>query len=317
MSSLTEDAITFGKYKDLTLTEMLRDRKYCAWLVQQDWFENQYAFLYNRVLEYNPREYFVTHEHLVIEDNLDLTVEEFFESYEYFNLTPLEDLEIELSREEMLCYEYYLGMIDLLKNKIVPGTANPYDIKAPTSWLKKFEKKYGIPRETFKEFIGAYELPNLPYIVEDIKKAGGIEYKGARSYLIAKENSLKQEAFWEDKLKEKYGEDVGNQFAFRGCVFDAICITNKVLYEMKINISDFSEEQHKRYVTTLGTSYNMLYLIGTDCVINMKKQKVYTSNLGKYYAYILKIPSLKNPSKFDKVVETYSVKEVRDVLKYI
>ncbi|MBZ5782277.1 hypothetical protein, partial [Klebsiella aerogenes] len=77
------------------------------------------------------------------------------------------------------------------------GKINPFDIKAPSSWLKDFEKKTELNRDVFKEFLASYSLPNIPYIIEDIKKVGGIEYKGAKSFIIAKNNSLKQEEFWE------------------------------------------------------------------------------------------------------------------------
>ena len=43
--------------------------------------------------------------------------------------------------------------------------------------------------------------------LERVKKEGGIEYKGARSFIIAKDRSLKQEGWWEEILKSKYGEE--------------------------------------------------------------------------------------------------------------
>jgi hypothetical protein len=318
---LTCDTITFGKYKDLTLSEMLRDRKYCGWLVQQEWFEQQYEFLYNRVLEHCPREYFVNLEHLAIEDNLDLTFEEFLESYEFFNLIKPQDLKIDLADEEKLSYSYYLGMIDSLRQRMLrrqqKGEPNVYDIKAPNGWLKKLEKLHDIPRAKFKEFLMAHDLPNIPYIIQDIKQMGGLVYNGARSYLIAKERSVAQELFWEEKLKEKYGEDVGTQFKYNHCIFDMINIGSRTLYECKLGLKDFNEDQHRKYLVTLGTRYTIIYLIGTDCVINMNDQKLYTTELGKYYAYILKIPKLKKPSKFDTILKDYEVEEVNDILVYI
>ncbi len=32
---------------------MLRDRKYCAWLLEQDWFRIQYHFLFERIEKYD------------------------------------------------------------------------------------------------------------------------------------------------------------------------------------------------------------------------------------------------------------------------
>ena len=65
---LTENDITFGKYKDLTLTELLKDREYCGWLLKQDWFERQYEYLYNRVKMYVPIDFFVTPKALIWEE---------------------------------------------------------------------------------------------------------------------------------------------------------------------------------------------------------------------------------------------------------
>lgn len=97
------------------------------------------------------------------------------------------------------CYIFYLSTINDLKEKIIDKMidcdSNPYDIKAPTKWLQKFEKETSLSRDDFKEFINSYELPNITMIIEDIKKQGGIEYKGGKSFLIAKKNSENQENF--------------------------------------------------------------------------------------------------------------------------
>lgn len=312
-TSLTENSLTFGKFKGLTLNEMLRDRAYCKWLLCQDWFEKQYPYLYNRVTDYSPREFFLTTETLSIEDNLDLSVDEFFISYEWFNLVSLDELEISLTETEKTCYAFYLEMIEMLKNKILKrfedGESNVFDIKAPTGWLKRFEKDKGLPRETLKEFLEAYELRTISHVVENIKQMGGLQYNGRKAFLIAKANSLKQEAWWEEKLKAKYGEDIGTQFSFKGCQFDAICIRKKILYEMKLGLKDYDEKQHKKYLATLGTSYIMVFLIGLDAIVNLKDAKIYTTNLGKYYAYILGIPG-KKKTLLDEIIENFEVVEI-------
>ena len=56
---LTSDSITFGKYKGFTLGHVLKDRGYCSWLLEQDWFQNGYEYLYNRIKEYKPLVYFL------------------------------------------------------------------------------------------------------------------------------------------------------------------------------------------------------------------------------------------------------------------
>ena len=50
--------ITFGKYKDKDLTDLLKDRKYCAWLIEQDWFKESYEYLYNSLIKYDPKKFF-------------------------------------------------------------------------------------------------------------------------------------------------------------------------------------------------------------------------------------------------------------------
>ena len=58
-TSLEKTSITFGKYKGTTLSRVLRDQDYCKWLLEQEWFQSNYEFLYNRVKEYKPESYFL------------------------------------------------------------------------------------------------------------------------------------------------------------------------------------------------------------------------------------------------------------------
>jgi hypothetical protein len=313
-SVLNEDSITFGKYKDLTLNEMLRDRKYCEWLLEQDWFPKQYEYLYNRVKSHNPRNFFVTKPYYEIK--LGSSVEDFVNNYQYFHLCPFKDLKVTLTTNEETCYKFYLKTIESLVCKIIANEEkgiNPFDIKAPTSWLKNFEEKYALPRDIFKEFLNAYDLPNVPYIVEDIKKVGGIEYKGAKSFLIAKEKSLIQEKFWETILKSRHAEDIGTQYKFQNCFFDFIHIKTNTLYECKLGMKDFNEDQHNKYLTATCGCFSIVYLIGQDCIIDLKDQIIYTTNPDQYAGYFL---SLKNPSKFDDLVKHFPIIEINRVEDY-
>ena len=246
-SELTEETITFGKYKSKKLSLVLKDREYCKWLIQQDWFKSNYEYLYNRVKEYNPSSYFLKQ----IQNDSN-----FLNSYRYFHLVPLEDIKIDLTEDEKKCYIFYIEILDILKQKIVSriesSEENPYAITAPVNWLKLFEKKYEISRNLFKDFIKSYDLPNITTIVEDIKKQGGIDYKGAKSFIIAKENSLKQEKWWEVILKKKYGEELGTQFKYESCIFDFLNIGTNTIFECKLSLKDFNDEQHKKYKLTLG-----------------------------------------------------------------
>jgi hypothetical protein len=207
-------------------------------------------------------------------------------------------------------------MIDDLRNKIYDRMENEeenaYDIKAPTNWLKHFEKTCGIPRGEFKIFLSAYELPNIPYIVERIKEEGGLEYKGAKSFLIAKERSEEQEKWWEGVLKDRYGEELGAQFKYQNCIFDFLNISTNTIFECKLGLKDFCDEQYRKYKLSLG-EYRIIYLIGRDGVINMEKKEIYTTNKGYYDEYLVHIPLMKEPSYLDKLIEEFSVIEVEDV----
>jgi hypothetical protein len=302
--SLTKDTITFGKYKDLTLVDMLRDRKYCSWLLLQPWFKDSYEYLYNSVKAHNPEKYFLT---------TTLNKEKFLETYPYFYLKKLKDLELTLTEDEKKCYSFYLETVQNLKDKIMGNIdtgENPYQIKAPTSWLKNFEKQSGLNRDIFKEFISAYNLPNITKIVEDIKTEGGISYKGAKSYIIAKEKSKNQEKFWEDILKTKYGEDIGVQYKFNNCFFDFIRISNKILYECKLGFKDYNKKQHNKYLSILG-NFNLIYLIDRDCIVDISKKQIYTTDRDKYV--FMDYPD----NDLTQIIQKFKIVEVKDIKDYL
>jgi hypothetical protein len=302
--------ITVGKYKGKYLKDLLRDRKYCEWLLQQDWFKESYEFLYNKIKEFDPKPYFIKKE------NKEEEIKDFINEYKYFNLIPIEHLEIELSNSEKLCYSFYLKTIDDLKNKIeVRKTRkdnNIYDITAPSKWLQNFEKETLLSRDDFKEFINAYELPNITTIVEEIKKFGGLEYKGSQSYNIAKKRSSEQELYWEEILKTKYKDELGTQFKYENCIFDFIHIPTNKIFECKLNLKDFDEKQFNKYQLTLD-KYNIVFLIGYDCVIDIDMETIYTTNIKDYILYQCNIPLLKNPSKFDDIIFDYDICEIENI----
>lgn len=301
---LSTETITFGKYKNGTLNEILKDRSYCSWLLKQDWFLNNYEYLYNRVKNYNPIDNFVK----PVEKDSPI----FLETYKYFRLIPLEDLKLELTEEEKKCYCFYLKTIQDLKNKIINNSdSNKYNIKAPVKWLQNFEKETLLDRTVFKTFIDSYDLPNITYIVEDIKKEGGIEYKGAQSFLIAKKLSLEQESFWEQLLKQKYGELIGTQFQYENCIFDFINISTNTIYECKLGIKDWNEKQHSKYLVTLN-KYKIMYLISYDCIINIEKSTIYTLNKEKYEKYLANIPIIKS-TNFDKIIEHFKIISIENL----
>lgn len=304
---LQQDVITFGKYKNNTLDCILKDRSYCTWLLKQDWFRNNYEYLYNRVQEYEPLTYFLKKP----EDTGD-----FVDRYQFFNLKCVNDIEIKLTEEDKNCYNYYLKMVDELKKKIQDkvnkNEDNVYDIKAPCKWLKRFEDETGLKRDDFKIFITSYELPNIPYIVERIKKEGGIEYKGAQSFNIAKKRSLDQESYWEGILKKKYGEDLGAQFKYNNCIFDFINISTNTVFECKLGLKDFDLSQYKKYRIALE-KFRIVYIIGKDAVINMEENVIYTVDDEKYISYQVGIISGKYTGLFNEEIKQYMIVHVDDL----
>jgi hypothetical protein len=303
-----QDSITFGKYNGLKLNAVLRDRSYCNWLLEQEWFQTNYEYLYNRVRGYDPKIYFLN---AGAGDQTD-----FIDSYPYFNLTPIEQLEIELHVVDMACYGYYLEMLNRIRQQVYERMENeednPYNIKAPTRWLQLFESRHGIPRGEFKEFLNAYELPNIPYIIERIKKEGGIEYKGAQSFKIAKARSEAQEKWWEVVLKEKYGENLGTQFKYKDCVFDFVNIPTQTIFECKLGVKDFDEQQHHKYRVALE-EFRIIYLIGRDAVIDIEKERVYTSDPEKYGVYMSRIPAMKTANYLDHIITEFELVSVQDL----
>jgi len=286
---LDENSITFGKYKGLTLKELLRDRKYCKWLLEQKWFQQQYEFLYNKIKQHKPETYFIPEKFLSQQ-----SIPNFVDDYKYFNFLPLNELKIELTENEKICYKYYTKIIDTIKSKLQENisdcVSNPYDVKTPSSWLIKFEKKYSISRDIFKEFLIANDLPTITSIIEDVKKQGNIEYKTNKSYKIAQTNSKEQEKFWENLLKQYYSEDIYVQYKYLNCFFDFLNIKTNTLYECKLSLKDFDKDQYNKYSSIMNT-YNIIYLIGYDCVLCMKNKILYTTNTEKYRNYFFSIDS--------------------------
>ena len=316
MSELNTDTITFGKYKDKTLGDILKDRSYCSWLLKQDWFKQQYEYIYNRVKEYDPLIYFFK--------PINTDKKDFIYTYQYFNLYDIDEINLNLTENEKICYLFYKKLIKELYDTIIANinkdVENPYNIKAPVRWLKRFEKETTLDRKEFKTFLSSYSLLNIPYIVEKIKMEGGIEYKGAKSFLIAKQNSEKQENYWEKILKDKYSEDIGTQFKFKNCIFDFIHINNNIIYECKLGIKDFNGNQYKKYRTALER-YNIIYIIAYDCIINMLKKCIYTNKVENYEKILsninLRLHLSKDVSKFEKEIRDYKIEYSENLINII
>lgn len=319
-NDLTTESITFGKYKGLNLQDILKDRSYCKWLLQQEWFKSEYEYLYNRVLNYNPNTFFFKEES-----------GDFLTSYKYFNLLKLNELGVELSPDYKKCYEWYLNMIETIKQRIIQNTnkVNPYDIKAPVKWLQNFEKDTNLSRNVFKQFLSEYELENITTIIETIKIQGGITYNGAKSYKIAKERSTCQEGYWEEILKNKYGEDISVQFKLNNCFFDFLHIKNKVIYECKLGLKDFNRAQYDKYLMTLG-EYNIVYLVSDNLIIDIKDKKIKRINeerineervnepstISSQEKFTLDLSKIKD-EKFREMIQTFEIINIPNDVKTI
>lgn len=308
MSTLSETTITFGKYNNRDLSDLLKDRNYCRWLKDQLWFRENYTYLYNRVVKYNPLSFFTTKPILKVYEN-------FLEDYPYFYLKKSSELKIQLTDTEIHCYVYYKKIIRDLRDKIVHRKrnleVNIYNIKAPSKWLKSFELETKLPSSMFKDFIKTYDLPNITTIVKDIKEFGGLEYKGSSAFLIAKKNSLEQEDWWKIKLEKKFGEDISSQFKYKNCFFDFLNIKTETIYECKLNLKSFNLQQFKKYTYTLE-KYKLVYLISKDCAIYLEEKVILTTNPEFYEDYKRRILSKKTPTYLDMLIIPFKIVRTKE-----
>lgn len=311
MATLDKNIINFGKYAGKHINDVLKDRGYCKWFVQQENFKVSNEYLYNIMKSYNPSTFFID------SDNIR-DINNFLETYPYFNLLHPSKVKVELSDIEKKCYEYYYKIVSeiykLILNRVIDMEDNIYAIKAPTNWLNKIEEDSNntINRDMFKVFLNSYELPNITTIIERIKQEGGIVYKGAQAYNIAKTNSRTQEQYWENILRMKYGDEISVQYKFGDCIFDFVNISRDIIYECKLGLKDFNKKQYDKYTFVLSSKYKIVYLIGNDCVIDIKDKKLYTSSLLNYSSYKTTISNMKNPSFMDLLLLDFEFIQVEN-----
>ena len=305
MSTLTEEKITFGKYKEKELSILLKDRNYCKWLLKQEWFKKNYEYLYNKITEYRPLNFFLLKKETEKHDS----VSNFLLNYPFLNLVDLDDLKITLSEDEKKCYIFYKDILKGLKEKIIENDS--FNIKAPTGWLKNLESRFYIKPALFKKFLASYDLPNITTVVKEIKNAGGIDYKGDKSFLISKSNSLKQEGFWEPILKKYYKEDIGIQYKYKNCFFDFIRIKTNTIYECKIGLKDFNQKQYDKYVKILS-DFSIVYLIGKNCIIDLDQEIIYTTDKDDY---VYQIATIKK-SDFIEKIKNFEIIKLENIEEY-
>jgi hypothetical protein len=87
-------------------------------------------------------------------------------------------------------------------------------------------------------------------------------------------------------------------------------ISANTIYECKLNIKDFSEDQYKKYLLVLN-KYKIIYLIDRDCIIDINNKVMYTLDTVKYKTYISKIPLMQKISQFDEVIVDFKIKEIK------
>ena len=304
------------------MSEVLRDRKYCSWLLEQPWFSDSYPYLSEKVKNHNPHGFFFA-------DSLD--TENFVENYKYFNLLPHDKIEgISLSKIDTFCYQFYLQNVNDIKRRIAVRIANEdeniYDIKGSNKLMQTFEKSCveniddeikKITRNEYKEFLSAHDLKQVNEIIEEIRNFGGLEYNANNAFKIGKANSKDQEDFWEKILKEKYGDKIGKQFKFENCFFDFINISSNTIYECKLNMKDYNDSQYEKYLLITKDKYNIIYMIGKDCVINIDLETIYTTNIREYLLYQVNIPLLNSPTKLDEMIFDFDIVEIENILDFI
>jgi hypothetical protein len=311
MSELCEDYVSFGKYCGMTIDVLLKDRSYCHWIIDQEWFKN-YSHLYKKVLEYDPKIYFIPENYQETFHN----PKDFINNFKYFNLTQPENLKIKLPDFFLTTYKFYLNLIQNLKNSIIVRLNeenNPYDIKAPSKFIKKFEKETGLGKEVMKTFLYQYELPNILNILELIKKQGGLTYNGNKGWLIAKKRSEDQENWWESKLKKTFGDDkISTQFNFKGNCFDFIFIARKIIFEAKLGIKDFNLDQYKKYLETVKY-YNIIYLIAKNTIIDIHNEIIYTQQDPEIFLIKQSNKKFSEISKLDQIIKHFKIESVNNI----
>ncbi len=269
--TLTETTITFGKYKNSKLDKLLMDIPYCEWLLKQTWFITNHSFLYNSIKNYFPSEIFN------LPRNMPKNIT--YDNYPYFFLKHPNTVK-NLSKTDSLCYSYYFILVESLKKSIRKNEENnlenKFDLKAPSGYLKKFEQTTGLSKDVFNQFLIKYRLANILKIFETIKSFGNLSFNGNKGFLIAKQNSRKQEAYWKNHLKQVFGENLADQFKYQNNIFDFVSIKYRLIFECKLGIKDFCMEQYQKYSSIKG--YSIIYLVGYDTIIDMENFTIYTTN---------------------------------------
>ena len=136
---------------------------------------------------------------------------------------------------------------------------------------------------------------------------------------------IKNEKFWEIILKEIYGEDIGVQYKYMDNIFDFIHIKSRTLFECKLGLKDFSKNQYEKYIqaTSLTPSpsgvdnkdqkYNIVYIFGYDCIVDLSRQILYTTNSDYYRIYFL---TNKKPTELDEIIKNFPVIKLSSVKDY-
>ena len=89
-------------------------------------------------------------------------------------------------------------------------------------------------------------------------------------------------------------------------------ISTQTIFECKLGLKDFDEAQHTKYKIVLK-EYRIIYLISRDCVIEMEKNCIYTTNPDKYQLYLVNIPTMKNTSYLDELIQEFDIVEIEDL----
>ena len=113
-------------------------------------------------------------------------------------------------------------------------------------------------------------------------------------------------------LKEVYGEDLSIQFKLNNSIFDALHIPSGTIFEMKLKIQNLNAKQFLKYKKALE-EYKIIYLVARDCIIDIAKKTIYTTDLDEYRVHMFEVTQKRTQTEFDLLLLDFEIKEVDDL----
>jgi len=155
-----------------------------------------------------------------------------------------------------------LQEIRSMKKEVLTGRDR---ISLPTSYTKPFGKK------KFRKCMLKYDLENPTLICQNIRNMLGVPTSVCDNFKKAKENSQTHENYWHEYLKYKHS-DIIPQYCYKDCRLDFISKTDKTIYECKLSIIYYNDNQHEKYKKRFP-NYKIKYLFGSNCMYRVLDNK--------------------------------------------